>query len=301
MHMQSAFKVKPLPRYFRTAKATHPKHPVMRAQKANPESKPYPKTHYQTQPTLPSRTPSAPPSPPPHPGRLNASTPNVGVSTLALAGTPSALRRSKKLWHSQTTSSHSASARPAYFAEGRAAGLGGTARGSAAAPCPCSSACAGPGSRGASSRMGVGSARRRSVDSSENLKQKVRNGGCWGCCAASGLGLRTGDEDARAVESRARVVGEAERARCCFVVPIIVRRMPQRLAASSSCSELDVDPPEVGRKSTVGRSLKEVDTGDENPSIVNDDNPRAVEINGSVRIIMKHRPGAGLHGVVLGS
>jgi len=150
--------------------------------------------------------------------------------------------------------------------------------------------------------MGVGSARRRSVDSSENLKQKERKGGGAACgCAERGLGLRTGDDDERVEDSRARVLGDADRARCCFDVPIMVRRMLQRFAASSSCSELEVDPPEVGRKSDVGRSLKDVETGDEKPSILKDDNPRAVEISGSVRIIMKHRPGAGLHGVVLGS
>ncbi len=49
-----------------------------------------------------------------HPGLRNGSMLNVGVSTFELSGTPSALRRSKKMWHSPTRIAHSASARPAY-------------------------------------------------------------------------------------------------------------------------------------------------------------------------------------------
>jgi hypothetical protein len=43
------------------------------------------------------------------------------------------------------------------------------------------------------------------------------------------------------------------------------------------------------------------DCAGEMPSKANEDSPRAVEISGSVRTIMRQRPGAGLHGVVLGS
>lgn len=50
------------------------------------------------------------------PGFLNDSTPKLGVSTQRFPGTPSLFLRSKKLLHSITTSVHSASARPVYFA-----------------------------------------------------------------------------------------------------------------------------------------------------------------------------------------
>lgn len=76
-------------------------------------------------------------------------------------------------------------------------------------------------------------------------------------------------------------VGDSERVRCCLDVPIIVRRRPQRLVLSSSCSELDVELLDMGR----GR--KTADCGDVIPSKVNDDNPRAVEMSGSVRTIIK--------------
>ena len=59
--------------------------------------------------TLPSPRTTAP-----HTLR-KGSTPSVGVSTSWYDGTPSALRLSKKFWHSATRMAHSASALPAYL------------------------------------------------------------------------------------------------------------------------------------------------------------------------------------------
>ena len=59
------------------------------------------------------------PQPPPHTDTdhtlRKGSTPSVGVSTSWYEGTPSALRLSKKFWHSAIRMAHSARALPAYL------------------------------------------------------------------------------------------------------------------------------------------------------------------------------------------
>jgi len=99
----------------------------------------------------------------------------VGVSTFELSGTPSALRRSKKLWHSPTSNAHSASARPAYVLEPAAAPSGFRGVLSCdSVPEASKKSCAGVGSLGGNSfrsRLGKFAF---SNHSRENLKEWLR-------------------------------------------------------------------------------------------------------------------------------
>ena len=110
-----------------------------------------------------------------HPGLRNGSTLKVGVSTFELSGTPSALRRSKKLWHSPISNAHSASALPAYLLGPAAAPSG--SRG--VLPCDWApeesrKSCAGEGSLGGYTFRSLLGMLPFSNHSRENLKEWLR-------------------------------------------------------------------------------------------------------------------------------
>ena len=103
--------------------------------------------------------------------------------------------------------------------------------------------------------------------------------------------------------------GDWEPVRCCLEGPMMVRRMLQRLLPSSSrsLSELELELSEVGRRSAEENPLKlderfnASDCAEEIPSKDRNEEPGVVETSGSVRTMMRHRLGAGLHGKALGS
>lgn len=113
----------------------------------------------------------------PHEGRLNTSTPSIGVSTLLLFGTPSFFRRSKKLWFSPTTIVHSAKARPQYLACDLLSPVGSTgtfSRRSSEYACSRKKFSAGRGSLGGYSLIGPGTGLELVWKSRLNLKLKFR-------------------------------------------------------------------------------------------------------------------------------
>ena len=90
---------------------------------------------------------------------------------------------------------------------------------------------------------------------------------------------------------------------------MMVRRMLQRLLPSSlrSFSELEFEPSDVGRISAeetppkADERFNASDCEELIPSKHKNDGPGVLEMSGSVRTMMRHRLGAGLHGKVLGS
>ena len=89
----------------------------------------------------------------------------------------------------------------------------------------------------------------------------------------------------------------------------MVRRMLQRLLPSSSrsVSKLEFELSDLGRISAEDKPPKLAerfnasDCAELIPSKDRNVDPGVVETNGSVRTIMRHRLGAGLHGKALGS
>jgi hypothetical protein len=87
---------------------------------------------------------------------------------------------------------------------------------------------------------------------------------------------------------------------------MMVRRMLQRLLLSSSRSLLEL-VSDLGRISAEESAPKEderfnaSDCAELIPSNDRNEDPGVVETSGSVRIMMRHRLGAGLHGKALGS
>lgn len=86
---------------------------------------------------------------------------------------------------------------------------------------------------------------------------------------------------------------------------MMVRRMLQRLLPSSSrsLSELEFELSDLGRISEEEKPPKvdERSCAEPIPSNDRNDDPGVVETSGSVRTMMRHRLGAGLHGSALGS
>ena len=90
---------------------------------------------------------------------------------------------------------------------------------------------------------------------------------------------------------------------------MMVRRMLQRLLTSSSrsLSELEFELSDLGRISAeekppkVDDRFNASDCAELIPSKDRNEDPGVVETSGSVRTMMRHRLGAGLHGKALGS